>query len=75
MSVRFTLDQMKSRNISETDILLTINQPDKTQQDELGNLVSQKSFGKYLLRVFYFEDGMDKVIITSYRTSKIKKYG
>lgn len=77
MPIRFTLhalDQMKLRNISEADIILTLNQPDEKHRDELGNLVSQKIFGKHLLRVFFIEDGGDKVIITTYKTSKIKKY-
>ncbi|WP_371806263.1 DUF4258 domain-containing protein [Candidatus Lokiarchaeum ossiferum] len=65
---------MKLRNISENDIILTLNQPDKIQRDELGNLVSQKIFGNHLLRVFFIEDGFEKIIITAYKTSKIKKY-
>jgi hypothetical protein len=77
MSVKFTkhaLQRIKSRNISKDDVLDTIDNPKNVINDSYGNLIAQKMKGKYLLRVFYFIEGESKVIITAYKTTKVKKF-
>ncbi len=77
MSVKFTkhaLQRIKSRQFSRADVLDTINNPKNVIEDSYGNLIAQKMKCKYLLRVFYFIEGESKVIITAYKTTKVKKY-
>jgi len=77
MAIIFTkhaLQQVKSRKLDKTEIITTLNSPDKQTEDDQGNLIAQKVFGTSLLRVFYLETGTQKIIITAYKTSKIKKY-
>lgn len=68
------LRQMKNRNISKDDILDTLNDPEGVKKNSHGNIIVQKTIEKQLLRVFYFLDGNSKVVITTYKTSKIHKY-
>ena len=53
---------------------LPLHFSEKTDLDENGNYIVQKILGPHLLRVVYRLDGEDKVIITAYKTSKLKKY-
>ena len=77
MPVRFTihaLKRLKSRDIEKKDILDTINNPTNVKKNSQETLIAQKIKGKHLLRVFYFLDGDEKVVISAYKTSQIKKY-
>jgi len=77
MSVKFTkhaLDQMKARGISQDTIFKTLKEPDSTSSDNYGNAIAQKIIDKYLFRVFYYLEKETKIVITTYKTSKIRKY-
>lgn len=77
MLIRFTkhaLERISARNIDKSEILSAINQPDNIKQDEFGIFIAQKKIHDLLLRIFYFEEEETKIIITAYKTSKIKKY-
>ncbi|MFX0099480.1 MAG: DUF4258 domain-containing protein [Candidatus Hodarchaeota archaeon] len=77
MVVRFTqhaLERMKNRDISRKDVLDTINSPDRILKDAVGNDISQRVIGGYLIRVFHRKANGDILILTVYKTSKISKY-
>lgn len=76
MLITFTkhaLEQMKNRNISNEEVINTLNHPDKIVHDKFNNLIGQKIVGIYLIRVVYREEDT-KIVITAYRTSKISKF-
>jgi len=77
MRIIFTqhaLSQMKIRNISIDNVIDCIKNPEMDEIDvNGGNRISQKLYSPYLLRVVYRVEVDDKVIITAYRTSKLKK--
>lgn len=76
---KHALDQITYRGISIEMVLSVVNYPDLIiQQDEgirIYTKLVEESSKFYLYRVFvnYVKNSM--VIITAYRTSKIKKYG
>lgn len=64
MVIRFTkhaLQQIKIRDIDKSDIIDTLNNPDKTIKDKIGNEISQKKYGDYLLRVYFNLEDKDKL--------------
>ena len=71
---KHALQQMRGRKINKSDIIDTINNPDKKMNDKFVNQIVQKVFGKYLLRIFYLTEGDQKRVLTTYKTSKIDKY-
>ena len=77
MVIQFTkhaLKRIKIRKIEKTEINITLNNPDKIVEDKFGNVIAQKKFGNYLLRVVYLHEKNTKIIITAYKTSKFSKY-
>ncbi|MHA1673939.1 MAG: DUF4258 domain-containing protein [Promethearchaeota archaeon] len=71
---KHVLIRMKSRNISHFQIEETLEKLDQTSEDDFGNSIAQKMFGKYLIHVIYRVEDENIVIITAYRTSKLDKY-
>lgn len=71
---KHVLIRMKIRNISHLEIEETLKTSNQILKDDFGNHIVQKTFGKYLIRVFYRLENQNTVIITAYRTSKFKKY-
>ena len=72
---RHALTQMKSRNITMDEIVKVLNEFDVILNDNYGNKIAQKIIGKYLIRVIYRKEEPDRIIIiTTYRTSNLKKY-
>ena len=65
---------MKNRNISIDNVKEVMDNPDKTIKNSSGNVIAQKLFGKQLIRVIFFLRNNEKVIITAYKTTKLKKY-
>lgn len=70
--------QLKERNLSEIEILKTINKPDKIiQQSTLRHKalkIIHKNKKQYLLIVVYDIKNITKEIVTAFLTSKITKY-
>ncbi|MBU1822481.1 MAG: DUF4258 domain-containing protein [Bacteroidetes bacterium] len=81
---RFTLslhavDQINLRAISVEDVFLTLNHPDKIEEESPDQWVYQKvieseSGKEYLIRVFVNSGKSPNLVKTVYRTSKISKY-
>ena len=71
---------MNRRDIAETEVLSTLNNPDQVHKGEKDRLIYQKKYfdsnknKDYLLRIIVIrtEDRVD--VITAYKTSKIEKY-
>ena len=71
---KHALKQIRFRNINKNEVFTTLNTPDKLSHDKFGNLIAQKQFKNYLLRVFYLIEKDTKTVITTYKTSKLEKY-
>jgi len=66
MSIKFTkhaLERIKKRNISKDEILNTIMNPHLLKKDLYGNSIAQKMIERRLLRVFYFSEGDEVILI------------
>jgi hypothetical protein len=77
MRIIFTqhaLLQIKIRVISLDNVIECVKKPEKEVIDEYGNMIAQKTYLPYLLRVIYRLEQEDKIIITAYKTSRLKKY-
>lgn len=81
MTIRFTdhaYAQLKERNLSEADVVVTIREPDHVIRQSSARLRALRKIRKrnrtYLLVVIYDEEGTSKEIVTAFITSKIKKY-
>ncbi len=82
MKIQFSdhaLERMNSRGITKDQIEESINKPDEKFHNQVGMIIHKiqidhESQEKCLLRVFYKEDEDRIVIISAYKTSKIKKY-
>lgn len=82
MRIQFSnhaLERMRSRNLTTDQIKEAIKNPDEQFHNQIGTVIHKiqnddESQEKYLLRVFYREDESKIVIISAYKTSKIKKY-
>lgn len=77
MSIKFTkhaLERMKIRNLSKEEILEIIKNPDSIVKDAYGNNIAQKLKSDFFIRVFFRRNNGDIIIITMYKTSKLKKY-
>ena len=68
------LKQMKIREINLKEIIKTLNNPEKITNDSYGNAVAQKLFGPQLLRIVFYQKDNEKIIITMYKTTRLKKY-
>lgn len=72
---RHALDQMQLRNISEKIVFDILLNPDQVRlEDEKKVYQSIVENGRSLIRIFVNHKKTPKVVITVYRTSKIKKY-
>ena len=70
-------EQMKRRNIEETEIQETLKNPEQIIKQEtyyIYQSIMTKKNKKYLLRVFINVDEKPVKIITCYKTTKIDKY-
>lgn len=76
---KHALDQITYRDISKEMVLSVVNYPDLIIQQDEGIRIYSKLVEEgskiYLYRVFVNYVKNPVVIITAYRTSKIKKYG
>jgi len=71
---KHALERIKSRNISFVEIREAVMRPDVTFKDKYGNTIAQKQSNDKILRVVYRKKENDIIIITAYKTSKIRKY-
>jgi hypothetical protein len=62
------------RRISETEIRRVLEDPGRTELVRAGRLVLTSLEGTTVLRVFVDVDGETPVVVTAYRSSKIRKY-
>lgn len=71
--------ELKRRGISREDIMEAVLNPEQTQPGYGGRKVCQRRMRvenkAYLLRVIVEVQAQDSVVVTAYRTSKLKKYG
>lgn len=71
-------EQMEDREIPPEIVLGVAKNPEQTYNNDIDETVCQPkvTFGEknYLLRVFVNLTGNPPIIISAYRTSKIKKY-
>ena len=77
MPIKFTrhaLQQMQNRGIKKEEVTQTINDPEKLGKNSENNIIAQRMFEGKLLRVFYRVEEKDKIVITTYKTSKLEKY-
>ena len=77
MLMKFTkhaLERMRIRGITKEEVIDAITNPDKEIIDSYGNRIANKVKKKFLLRVIYYIKEDSKVVITTYKTSKIDKY-
>ena len=77
MLIKFTkhaLERMRIRGITKEEIIDVITNPEKEINDSQGNIIAYNIKKKYLLRVFYYIEEDSKIVITTYKTSKIDKY-
>ena len=75
---RYAEFQVQERKIKKRDILDTLESPGQLLLGKKGRKIAQRKFDKEgekgLLRVIFEEKADAKIVITSYWTSKIKKY-
>ena len=70
------LERIKQRNIDLKDIKDVLEDKELNPiKDSTGNYIKQKKKEGYLLRVIYRIEKKNIIAITSYKTSKIDKYG
>lgn len=71
-------ERMKQREISENQVRNVINQPDSVIEEGhrkiFQSVIESDAGKKYLYRVFMNTNKNPNLILTVYRTSKIKKY-
>jgi hypothetical protein len=75
---KHALEQMELRKIPKEIVLQILNKPEQITEED-GNkiyqsIVKQKGEANYLIRIFVNDKKNPKVVITVYKTSKIKKY-
>ena len=73
------IEQMKIRGVSEQIVFEVLENPDKIDFEEDGQLIYQKvvlldGMKQYLVRIFVNSDKTPNLVKTVYRTSKISKY-
>lgn len=71
--------QLIERSISLAEVKKVLLSPDQTIETTIkGRKIAQKILSrskiKFLYRVVYTKEGSDYLVITAYRTTKIKKY-
>ncbi len=70
---KHALEQMELRGISKNVVEQIIENPALTKEED-GIKIYQSIIDNYLIRIFVNEIKDPKLIITVYKTSKIKKY-
>lgn len=70
---KHALGQMELRGIAKDVVKKILAHPEQIR-DEDGNKVYQSTVNNYLIRIFVNEKKNPKLIITVYKTSKIRKY-
>ncbi len=70
---KHALEQMELRGISKTIVEQILENPSQTKEED-GIKIYQSIVDNYLIRIFVNENKDPKLIITVYKTSKIKKY-
>ncbi|MFH1005630.1 MAG: DUF4258 domain-containing protein [Bacteroidota bacterium] len=70
---KHALEQMELRRIPKDTVRKILAHPEQIK-DEEGETVYQSIADNYLIRVFVNDKKNPKLIITVYKTSKIKKY-
>jgi hypothetical protein len=70
---KHALEQMELRGISKDIVKKILVKPEQIRNED-GNKVYQSMVKEYLIRIFVNEKKNPKLIITVYKTSKIKKY-
>jgi Domain of unknown function (DUF4258) len=70
---KHALEQMELRGISKTLVEQIVEKPLLTKEED-GLKIYQSIIDDYLFRIFVNENKDPKLIITVYKTSKIKKY-
>ena len=69
------LERIKEKNITLEEIeTLLINENISIQKDEYSNFLKQEKINGYIIRVIFREENTNIIVITAYKTSKIKKY-
>ena len=73
------IEQMNIRGVPEEIVFEVLENPDKIDFEEEGQLIYQKvvlfeGLKQYLVRVFVNSDKTPNLVKTVYRTSKISKY-
>lgn len=72
---KHALEQMQARGITRSVVKKVLDKPDKIK-NEKGKKVYQSVIekGTYLIRIFVNVNKVPPLVITVYKTSKIKKY-
>jgi len=70
---RHALEQMELRGISKQTVEKILANPQQIKEED-NKKVYQSIIKKYLIRIFVNDKKNPKLIITVYKTSKIKKY-
>ena len=70
---KHALEQMELRGITKVAVEQILENPSTTKEED-GIIIYQSIVDNYLIRIFVNEIKDPKLIITVYKTSKIKKY-
>ncbi|PWK29218.1 uncharacterized protein DUF4258 [Arcicella aurantiaca] len=73
------IEQIKNRGVPEEIVFEVLENPDRIDSEEEGQLIYQKLVlfdgqKQYLVRVFVNSDKIPNLVKTVYRTSKLSKY-
>lgn len=68
------LERLKQKGISRDDVPHVIEDYSTHETDRFSHRITQMVDNGKLLRVFYVEREGNIVVITAYRTSKVRKY-
>lgn len=72
---RHALERMKQRGVTQSDVeAVVIGEAMSAVPDGSGNLVMQKRFRNRILRVHFRIVNSDRLMVTPYWSSKLKKY-
>ncbi len=72
---RHALERMKQRGITESEVQAVLSDASAVDSPNgQANRVIQKRFNKHVLRVHFRVTNDDRLVVTAYRTSKVKKY-
>ncbi|KXH76225.1 MAG: hypothetical protein AM326_03310 [Candidatus Thorarchaeota archaeon SMTZ-45] len=69
---KHALERMKQRAITRDEVIQVLSTSKERMTDSLGHSSAQMDSNGKILRVFFVEQDGNIVVITAYRTSKIK---